>query len=885
MSKKLLYIYILLLALFIASCSKESKNIFSRSYHTTTARYNAYFNGNESLKSGIAQLGKSHTDDYDKVIPLFVYSTPSTVSGMSAGADVAIKKASKVINKHSINIKGKEYNSWIDENYMLLGKAQFYKMDYKSSIQTFEYVAKMGKNQKEIDPKEEKKKLKKYLLYLSKALKNNPHKWEAYLWLTRSYIENKQYDKAQTVLDLLEFDEHFPKKLQGTESALYADYYIKQDNYSPALVNLEEAISNTKKKAVRARILFATAQIYTELNNNVKAIEKYTQLLKINSISYEMEFTARINRALLYGGQEGGRDQIRKELEKMLKDKKNEDYKDQIYFALANMDQKEGNTPQAIKNYQASIKASSANKKQKAKSCIKLADIYYTQPEYKLAYAYYDSSIGLITTNYPGYDEISERKTNLTDLVKNLNIIETEDSLQGLAHMNEGQRQKFVDALVKQDMQKAVDKLALANAPPSSSDASVDVNTNPNAPAAWYFYNTNMISYGKTQFAKTWGTRKLEDNWRRSNKNSVEAFDDNSDNTTTTDSTNLVVDGKLDPKAADKLKEKYLANIPTSDDQLKVSNDKIIEAYYNIGTIYKEQFSDNKRSVQAFETLIQKYPSNKYLLPSYYQLYRTYLAMGDDANANKYRSLILGTYPESEYAKVILDPDYYKQKMAEKDHNNQLYLDAYTAFKNGNYTLALNSSISALSQIQDTALSPKFLYLKALSTGHLKPNDEFRTALTDVITQYPKNAVAKEAKTLLAYLNNPELLLASKSYDSNIQGDHYYILVVPNTYVNIKKLTDTISIYNSVKYASDSLIVTSAFLNPETQMITIKNFKGKDATMNYFNAIKGQDDLFSIIQPNKFDQFIITTSNYSILSAKKEINTYRDFFNKSYVSQ
>ena len=80
----------------------------------------------------------------------------------------------------------------------------------------------------------------------------------------------------------------------------------------------------------------------------------------------------------------------------------------------------------------------------------------------------------------------------------------------------------------------------------------------------------------------------------------------------------------------------------------------------------------------------------------------------------------------------------------------------------------------------------------------------------------------------------------------------------------------------------DSLQVSSAFLNPQTQLLTIKRFDTKDSAMNFLNTIKEKDDLFAIIQPNKFDQFIISSANYQLLTAKKEINTYHDFFNKNF---
>ena len=46
-----------------------------------------------------------------------------------------------------------------------------------------------------------------------------------------------------------------------------------------------------------------------------------------------------------------------------------------------------------------------------------------------------------------------------------------------------------------------------------------------NGDDSWYFYNTATRNAGRTDFQKRWGSRKLENDWRRRNKSSF-SFDD-----------------------------------------------------------------------------------------------------------------------------------------------------------------------------------------------------------------------------------------------------------------------------------------------------------------------------------------------------------------------
>ena len=63
---------IILLILFTTtSCSTKKKTWFHRNYHNTTAKYNGYFNGNESLKQGVKKIHKAHTEDFTTILPIY----------------------------------------------------------------------------------------------------------------------------------------------------------------------------------------------------------------------------------------------------------------------------------------------------------------------------------------------------------------------------------------------------------------------------------------------------------------------------------------------------------------------------------------------------------------------------------------------------------------------------------------------------------------------------------------------------------------------------------------------------------------------------------------------------------------------------------------------
>lgn len=881
----------LVLVLMTVSCSRQKNAFVNRTYHKITARDNSYFNGREKVKESAKTLAESHVDQYDRLLKIFKYADNEKAKALYPDLDEAIKKASIVVQRHSMIFNGEEKNTWVQESYLLIGQAQFYKHDYWAAIETFQFVA--------------------------SSYNTKPIRFRALLWLTQAYLELGKTPDAEYLLDFLKNDKEFPwKKLRGEYYAISANFNIQKENYEKAAEDLKSSIASTKKKQDRIRYSFILAQLYQKANNCDRAFPIYNQVIKQNA-PYEMEFNARINRARCFDINSGSAE-IKSQLLKMLKDDKNKEYLDQIYYALATIAQKENKEPEAIELLKQSVSVSTVNTNQKALSYLELAEIFFKRPDYRTAQVFYDSTVAFLSTDHPDYFACLSKKNSLGKLVRNLNIISTEDSLLMLAGLSPSERESRVSAVIQKEVaeqerkkeeeeaQKLKEQEQKDNLDPDSPDFISQPNSPPKNNTAitggnWYFYNQSVISFGFTEFLKKWGNRKLEDNWRRSTKELTIAANPEEE-VAEVDSSELLASAERDSIMSlgnEQRKQAYLNAIPVSEDQKKQSADKIIEAYYNAGIIYKEQLSNPKESAADLETLIQKYPENKYLLPSYYNLYRCYLALKDTVKADYYKNILLTKYPESEYSKIITNPNYFKENQKKTAILQVFYENTYRAYINGQYSDVIDRKSTADSLFPPNALSPKFEFLKALAVGKTQPLPEFEASLKTVVTKYPKDSVSTRAQEILDMINKANSPPAENkpaevkkdsaktaeplvNYVLNQDTTQYFVLVFPNHTLDANTMKIKISDYNTEFYSTSDLQISNAFLGADHQFIMVQSFENGDDAVNYFTGIINAN-VFGGIEPSLVQKFIITPDNFLLLVQSKNAKQYEDFFKANYL--
>lgn len=868
---KFLFLALSILVITSLSCSTKKNTMVRRAYHNLTSRFNVYFNGNESLKEGIVDIEKNHEDNYLKILPVFKLSTKEKVQASNPMLDKAIEKATKDIQLHSMFFKGIEFVKTIDDAWMLIGKANFYKQDYFASFRTFEFV--------------------------KTRFSKNPIRFDAMLWMAKTYIQTNNFSSALALLDNVQNSKSTDKSLKNTFTELplaYAELYLRQNSYDKAIKYLEKSLELKQKKKVKTRVHFILGQLYLQKNNLKKASEFFLLALK-GSPNYLMSFNSKINLAKCYDGNAGKSKDITNVLKKMLKDDKNKEYLDQIYFALAEVAIKQNKEKDAIEYLRKSVSKSVSNNYQKAVSSLKLADIYFSYPDYKNSSIYYDTALAVLPVDFDNYDNIKLKTQTLHELVFNLIIIETEDSLQALAKMSDGDRNKIIDKLIdierKKEQEKQEDEFAKSQIPNSSQ--SNNIQNNPMMPlgqSSWYFYNPSAIQRGYNEFLKKWGNRKLEDNWRLSNKQEV-SFVTSEQNLDSTVDENAPKQNSSNPLD----RSYYTKNIPFTKELLTKSNESIQKAYLNAGILFYEGIDDKDKSILTLETLLKRYPTCPQKINACYYLYIVYNAKDLNAKALDYKNIIISEFPESDYAKLLTDPYYYK-KINEKLNTEKLfYSTTYNLFINEDYVQTLTNCNLALTKFQENDLTPKFEYLKAVSLGKINGNDTMEVTLNRFINKYPKHPLNLQAKNILDYFQKnikqnyiaPIDTLLPKSKTSFIPSDnssHLYIIILEETGNIAQTLKNSISNFNSKYYGMESYSINSIIGFTQMQrIISVNNMKNKESAMLYYNTIKNDDVITNLLKNQVYSTYVISTENYSTLYKTRDTEAYKVFFQKNYL--
>lgn len=881
------FLMLVFLLVLTQSCSNTRDTRFSRTFHNLSARYNGYYNAGLKVQEGQEKLAASHEDKYDRILSVFQYANADKSKAIYSYMDDAMKRLSVVIQRHTIvDKRGNEKpnsEKWIDDNWLLYGKALFFKHDYFEAIEAFKYV--------------------------EATYKKEPTRHLGSMWLAKTYIELTQMREAESKLDYLRNQKDFPKKNRWELAAVNADYHLQTKNFEKAIEHLTIAAELAPKKAQRSRFTFILAQLYQHQENYQKAFALYSKVLKMNPKD-EMLFNARLNRARCFDANSKGAETVRQELAKMEKDPKNKDFLDQIYYALAGLADKEGKEAEEMELLNRSLRASVGNQNQKALSYLALAKIYFERPEYKPAQAYYDSTIGSLATDHPDYTEILSKRNSLTRLIKHLNTISHEDSLQALAKLSPEALEKLVADKIKAEEEAS--KKPEVNPDEQSNQIfsparQTEINQfNRGTGANWYFYNPQAISFGYNEFTKKWGNRKLEDNWRRSDKQSVapglepEPDEGEPDPGTGDDPATATKESK-DPKAvAQKKKEDYLKIVPSTPAALEKSTTKIIDAYYNAAMIYREQLNDPAAAASMFETLMQRFPDCKYALQSYYQLYRIYSQQGNSAKAEIYKNIILTRYADTDYAEIIRNPDYAKTLAGKKSNLELFYEETYHKYLSGDYATVIQRRSQAELMFPQNALMPKFDLLRTLSIGRTQSVQQFEASLQDIIRTYQGDPVRDEAQNILDYLRSAsgktpsvapapaapvsDSLTNKRTYVYSPDTTHYVIIVFQaiGGPIDGNKLRAKISDFNGRSYSNKQLSLQDLQFDHRDKMIVIKSFPNKAAALSYNSHLYNNDEVFGNTNPDDYQQVVVSINNFPELLKQKNLQTYEDFYRPFY---
>ena len=861
MKKALSYILIVSALFAISACKRTSDTFTSRVYHGMVSQFNPLFNGEQALLKGEQSLKDGHVDDFDEILAVYQWGTAEQATGVKPDMEKAVEKSTKVIQRHSMMIRNDQKNKYIDDSYMLMGKARFYLREYQLALETFNYVIQEF-------PKE-----KAY--------------FEASLWAARCEMQIGNYLNAKDRYDKLYRHEDLPKKLRGDAFASYAQLEINQKRYENAYQLLQQAIDKSKDKSKKVRWLYISGQLQSDLGNDFEASEIFDKVIS-KADNYELRFNAQLNKARNYDTQLGDPQRAYDELKKMLADDKNYENRDQIYYVMALVSEKLDEIDQMEDYLKESIRVSTSNNLQKGKSYLKLAETYFALREYVTAQAYYDSTASNLPKEHPKFEEVSIRKESLGELVEHLNTIELQDSLQALANMSEEQRLgALADYIEAQDEKKRkTEEEAASNAFASQGDFSDNTATSANG--QWYFYNPGLRSVGQQDFNQRFGNRKLEDNWRRADKNVFQDVNTNSGNDGDVAQNNEGGEDKPSASVEERAKG-MLKDIPLTEEAMAVSDEKIINAFMGVGTIYKDDLKDYPAAIESQEELLRRYPGMEEEARIWYVLYRIHTLAGESAEAEKYKNLILSKYPNSAYADILLERD--SSEEVDETQAAKLYTMAYQNYLGKDYKLAFNQDKEGIAKFITSDYGARFSLLKGFLEARLGRIDSMKSSLRMVVARFPETDQAEEARKILNQMGESVEEASADGaaeegkknlFKIEFTAEHKYIIVVPQQGTSANDVRIALTDFNQQYYPNDKLKTKAIILNEGEQIIIVNSFPNSVRAQGYLDAIESQNVLNKLRGIKEFKHFVISNSNFPKFYQQRNAEDYLSFYEESY---
>jgi tetratricopeptide (TPR) repeat protein len=860
------YIITALFLVLLVACSTKKNSFVTRKWHAVNSEYNVLYNGGVALDLGINDLKSGYKDNFWEILPVerMQILEDAQLPGQkqkNQNFDRAETKATKAIQKHSMNIDGRERNAQMDEAHLLLGKSRYYDQRFIPALEAFNYI------------------LYKY--------SNSDKIYEAKIWREKTNIRLENDVLAIKNLKKLLKNYKLEKQVLADANAILSQAYLNLEEKDSAIAPLKVALKTTKLKEEKARYHFILGQLYQQLQFKDSAYTQFQEIIDMKRKSpkqYVMQAYAKQSELL---DQTQDTVLFLKKYEKLFKDRENRPHLDVLNYQMADFYNKLNKKPQAIKFYNKSLRAKSDDSYLQATSYNKLATIYFDKAKYQLAGKYYDSTLTKLVKRNREYFTIVKKRENLEDVIKYEGIVQNNDSILNIVSLSESEKKKYFEDYItktkaKDDARKALEakqlllkgntisgiqdlnfssknsierlpKTQIDNQPPSIS-ANVFESSNNNA---FYFYSPTNVSYGKLEFIKKWGKRALKDNWRSSSDIAVLNPNDNDPAT------------KLDTKITSEIEEKYktdfyLKQLPTSQ---KVFDSLARErnfANFQLGVIYKEKFKEYALSASKFETLLKNNPEERLVLPSLYNLYKIYEII-DKNKAEIVKNQIIINYPNTRYAQIL--SGVLTEDIASENSPTAVYKSLYNQFSNQEYVAVLETIEKSLAQFSGDDLISKFELLKANSLGKLKGVLEYKKALNFVALNFPNLEEGKQAEEILR-INVPKLEQMMLKKDS--LSTKWNILFKAGNRDNqeTKTLQEKLNKY-IIEKKYDLFSISFDVYSETENFIVLHGVSSREYSDYLINALKDDKD-YKIETP----AVVISSDNYATIQVKKNYNQY-----------
>lgn len=831
-----------LVGILFNGCSTKKDAFVNRNWHALNTKYNVLYNGNIAFEEGREQLNASYQDNYWEVLPVERLEVTDEVKLDSENNTpqflLAEEKATKAIQKHSMDIKDEERNPQTDEAFLLLGKARYFDQRYIPALEAFNYV------------------LRKYI----QSDKLN----EATIWREKVNIRLENEELAIKNLKRLFKYEDLRDQEYADARAMMAQAYINLNVPDTAIQQLKIASAYTRKNPEKGRYYFIIGQLYDQLGHKDSANYAFDKIIALNRRSPRVYMiNAHLKKIQNTEITEENKEALLEYLTDLEENRENRPFLDKIYRQEAEYHLTNGSDSLALVYFNKSLRATQNVPQLNALNYENLAEYHFDQNAYKTAGAYYDSTLTNLSENTKKYRSIKKKLDNLEDVIAYEEVVQHADSVITLYHMNESERVAYFESYIAAIKEK---EEAAARKEEERLNAGVDVFAQSKAGKAtkgkFYFYNITSLGYGKTDFRNKWGERVLEDDWRWSNKNRALPSLQSDEF--------VAASGNVEEEVTQEQKysvDFYLDRIPSDVGVIDSLRTERNFANYQLGLIYKEKFKENFLAANKLNDVLKSDPEERLILPSKYNLYKIYEEMESSLAAGM-KDDIIENHPNSRYAEILQNPQAVLANA--KDSPEARYTQLYKRYLNQEYVSVIKGAEENINRYTGDEIVPKFEMLKANAIGRLQGFEAFKDALNFVALNYPNNPEGQKAQQMVAE-QLPKLEPKVFSQETGASGKGNWKVVFPfkisadEQAVKLKELLE-----KSIADLNYKNRVSKDIYDLEDQFVVVHGFRSKDFALGYVELLKINKD-YKVDNEN----FVILSSNYKIIQVHKNLEDYK----------
>ena len=732
-------------------------------------RYNYYYHAKLKLDGVLKGINRQRQDNYNVFLPFYPY-TVEKLNLNTSDLDSVIQKASVAVQIH--DPRGR----WIDDCYFLVGKAYYYKGDWDNANNTFQYInttfaPKKKSEYNTVVGRSEDSRMsiatrEKEKNWFSRNFRHRAVRNDAFLWQARVFLEQKKHDEAQSLLNILEGDPYFPKRLTGQLAELQAYRFYKQGMYVETITPLREAIDKSRgNRDEKARMSYILGQLYASQGKADSSMEAFRDVIAFKPDA-TMDFNARVQIAKLnVKANGGGLDESLAALQSMLRKEKFIPFRDAIYYNMAALCANE-RPEKALEFLQKGLKTENPNMLQKTLTYKAIADIHYSRKDYLTAQRFYDSTAAIMGPDFEEAAIVNTRKEVLTEVASKIQLIHQEDSLQKIAALPPAERDAL---LAKQVTAIRTAKTAPKNNKNEAGNAFQPFNNNgrsvnpltgkPDESGDWYFYNAAAKASGFSEFKRRWGNRPLADNWRRSANSPIGGVKTQPATGEAPAQDNVTA--AIERLPADSINAKVLAeHLPVTPEKLEESHNKQIKAWFDLGKLYADKLDNPRDAIASYDSLMERFPNNPHKAEILYSLYVWHNKLNHTQEAARYKQMVMTQFAGTNYANILQyglpkDEDKEKRKAV-----SAIYDSAYIAYLTGRYDTVLTLKKQADSTFGYNSLQPKFDLLAAMTIIKTGTEEQGKAAIDAVIAKYPgEENILKQAMAIKDVLNRKQQIV------------------------------------------------------------------------------------------------------------------------------